>query len=80
MLNAIFRSIFGTKHERDVKRMRPVVDEIAALEPGLQPPAPPSCAGGWPTGPSSTICCRKPSRRFARRRGGRCACGTSTSR
>ena len=23
MLNAIFRSIFGTKHERDVKRMRP---------------------------------------------------------
>jgi preprotein translocase subunit SecA len=36
MLNAIFRSIFGTKHERDVKRMRPVVDQIAALEPDLQ--------------------------------------------
>jgi len=36
MLNAIFRSIFGTKHERDVKRMRPVVATIAALEPGLQ--------------------------------------------
>ncbi len=36
MLNAIFRSIFGTKHERDVKRMRPVVAQIAALEPGLQ--------------------------------------------
>ena len=36
MLNAIFRSIFGTKHERDVKRMRPVVAEITALEPGLQ--------------------------------------------
>src|SRR6266851_5755204 len=36
MLNAIFRSIFGTKHERDVKRMGPVVVEIAALEPGLQ--------------------------------------------
>jgi len=36
MLNAIFRSIFGTKHERDVKRMRPVVDTIATLEPGLQ--------------------------------------------
>ena len=36
MINAIFRSIFGTKHERDVKRMRPVVAEIAALEPGLQ--------------------------------------------
>ena len=36
MLNVIFRSIFGTKHERDVKRMRPIVAEIAALEPGLQ--------------------------------------------
>jgi len=36
MLNAIFRSIFGTKHERDVKRMRPVVASIEALEPGLK--------------------------------------------
>jgi preprotein translocase subunit SecA len=36
MLNAIFRSVFGTKHERDVKRMGPVVAVIAALEPGLQ--------------------------------------------
>ncbi|HZP36842.1 MAG TPA: preprotein translocase subunit SecA [Methylomirabilota bacterium] len=36
MLNTLFRSIFGTKHERDVKRMRPVVAEIGALEPGLQ--------------------------------------------
>ncbi|HKW93623.1 MAG TPA: preprotein translocase subunit SecA [Methylomirabilota bacterium] len=36
MLNLIFRSIFGTKHERDVKRMRPVVEAIGALEPGLQ--------------------------------------------
>ena len=36
MLNAIFRSIFGTKHERDVKRMHPVVAEIGVLEPGLQ--------------------------------------------
>jgi len=29
MLNAIFRLIFGTKHERDVKRMGPVVAGIA---------------------------------------------------
>ncbi|HME93294.1 MAG TPA: preprotein translocase subunit SecA [Methylomirabilota bacterium] len=36
MLNAIFRSIFGTKHERDVKRMRPIVAEIEALEPALK--------------------------------------------
>src|SRR5215470_9266386 len=36
MLNLIFRSIFGTKHERDVKRMRPVVEAIGALEAGVQ--------------------------------------------
>ena len=36
MLTTIFRSIFGTKHERDVKRMRPMVEAIGALEPGLQ--------------------------------------------
>src|SRR5258705_7836695 len=36
MVNAIFRSILGTKHERDVKLMRPGDAEIAALERGLQ--------------------------------------------
>jgi preprotein translocase subunit SecA len=36
MLNTIFRSIFGTKHERDVKRMRPVVEAIGGFELGLQ--------------------------------------------
>src|SRR5215470_2350479 len=36
MLNLIFRSIFGTKHERDVKRMRPVVEAIGGLEAGVQ--------------------------------------------
>jgi preprotein translocase subunit SecA len=36
MLAAIFRSIFGTKHERDVKRMRPVVEEINALESAME--------------------------------------------
>ncbi|MBI2203404.1 MAG: preprotein translocase subunit SecA [Candidatus Rokubacteria bacterium] len=36
MLNALLRMVFGTKHERDVKRMLPVVAEINALEPGLK--------------------------------------------
>src|SRR3990172_8904019 len=36
MLAAIFRSLFGTKHERDVNRMRPAVEEINALEPAMQ--------------------------------------------
>jgi preprotein translocase subunit SecA len=32
MISAILRTIFGTKHERDVKRMMPVVAQINALE------------------------------------------------
>ncbi|MBI2218606.1 MAG: preprotein translocase subunit SecA [Candidatus Rokubacteria bacterium] len=35
MLNTLLRTVFGTKHERDVKRMRPLVAEINALEPDL---------------------------------------------
>jgi preprotein translocase subunit SecA len=36
MLSTIFRTVFGTKHERDAKRMRPVVAEINDLEPSLK--------------------------------------------
>ena len=36
MLAVIFRSVFGTKHERDVKRMRPVVEAINAIEPDME--------------------------------------------
>jgi preprotein translocase subunit SecA len=36
MLTVIFRSIFGTKHERDVKRMGPVVEQVNAFEPAMQ--------------------------------------------
>ena len=36
MISAILRAVFGTKHERDVKRMQPVVDQINALEPDMQ--------------------------------------------
>ena len=36
MLSLIFRSVFGTKHERDVKRMRPSVEAINALEPDME--------------------------------------------
>ena len=36
MLNTLLRKVFGTKHERDVKRMMPTVQAINALEPGLQ--------------------------------------------
>jgi len=36
MLGSLFRAVFGTKHERDAKRMRPAVDAINALEPAMQ--------------------------------------------
>src|SRR5881397_1050827 len=36
MISAILRAIFGTKHERDVKRMMPVVQQINALEPEME--------------------------------------------
>jgi preprotein translocase subunit SecA len=36
MLNTFLRTLFGTKHERDVKRMAPLVQAINALEPELE--------------------------------------------
>ncbi len=35
MLNKLLASVFGTKHERDVKRMLPRVEQINALEPEM---------------------------------------------
>ena len=36
MIAAILRKVLGTKHERDVKRMQPVVAQVNGLEPELQ--------------------------------------------
>jgi preprotein translocase subunit SecA len=36
MISTILRTVFGTKHERDVKRMQPIVAQINALEPEIQ--------------------------------------------
>jgi len=36
MISSILRAVFGTKHERDVKRMQPVVAQINALESDMQ--------------------------------------------
>src|SRR5437667_1896013 len=33
MIDKVLTSIFGSKHERDVKRMWPIVNQISALEP-----------------------------------------------
>src|SRR5881296_2605513 len=37
MIDALLKKIFGTKHERDVKRMMPVVQAINGLEASLSP-------------------------------------------
>jgi preprotein translocase subunit SecA len=36
VINTIIRAVFGTKHERDAKRMRPTVEAINALAPELE--------------------------------------------
>ncbi|HUK88420.1 MAG TPA: preprotein translocase subunit SecA, partial [Terriglobales bacterium] len=36
MFSTLFAKIFGTKNEREVKRLRPLVERINALEPALQ--------------------------------------------
>ena len=36
MLQRILAKVFGTKHERDVKRLQPLVDAVNALEPEMR--------------------------------------------
>src|ERR1051326_2067555 len=36
MIDKVLTAIFGSKHERDVKRMLPVVQQINDLEPEIQ--------------------------------------------
>ena len=36
MLNRALTKVFGSKHERDIKRMQPLVEAISALEPEIQ--------------------------------------------
>src|SRR5580692_8772812 len=36
MLDAVLAKIFGTKHEREIKKMRPMVAAISDLEPAMQ--------------------------------------------
>ncbi|HEX9460522.1 MAG TPA: hypothetical protein VGA84_15325, partial [Thermoanaerobaculia bacterium] len=35
MINKVLTAIFGSKHERDVKKMLPIVAQINALEPEI---------------------------------------------
>ncbi|HEC66042.1 MAG TPA: preprotein translocase subunit SecA [bacterium] len=35
MLEFVLKKIFGTKHEKDIKQLRPLIEEISALEPDI---------------------------------------------
>ena len=35
-MKAFFRKIFGTSHEREMKRQQPIIDAVNALEPSMQ--------------------------------------------
>jgi preprotein translocase subunit SecA len=37
MIVKLLNALFGSKNEREIKRLRPVVDQINALEAGLKP-------------------------------------------
>jgi preprotein translocase subunit SecA len=36
MFNSLFKKVFGTKHDRQMKKMQPLVSAMAALEPKMQ--------------------------------------------
>ena len=36
LLDTILAKVFGTQNERELKRLRPIVGEVAVLEPALQ--------------------------------------------
>ena len=36
MFNALIKKVFGTKHDRQMKRMQPLIDRINALEPKMK--------------------------------------------
>ena len=63
MIDPILAKIFGTKNEREVKRVRPIVAAINDLEPGMQQLSdtelakrPSSSSSASPTASRSMIC------------------------
>jgi len=36
LIGKFVAKIFGTQNERDIKRMRPLIEEIGAMEPELK--------------------------------------------
>ena len=63
MIDAILAKVFGTKHEREIKTMRPIIAAINELEPESSsfptqnwPPRPLNSNSVWRRAPRSTTC------------------------
>src|SRR4030067_1534905 len=36
MINNLLKKVFGSKNDREVKRLQPIVDEVASFEPAMK--------------------------------------------
>ena len=70
----VFEKIFGTRSQREIKKIQPTVDKILALEDDYKALSeealkakPPSSRTGWIRGRRWMTSCRKPSPPFGRR-------------
>ena len=86
MLNFI-QKMFGSKNDRELKRIAPLVDEINRLEPAIKKLSDEELKAKTPyfrrssqTGPRSTTSCRRPLPLPARLHGERSRCGPLTFR
>ena len=68
MLDTLLAKVVGTQNERELKRLRPIVAQVNALEPAIKALSDEQLRGktaefksGSPTARRSTTCCPKPS-------------------
>ncbi len=85
IINSVLTKFMGTKHERDMKRMEPMVQAINALEPEISALTDDQLIGktaefrtGWRMASRWTTCSSRPSPWSARRAGACSTCATST--
>ena len=86
MAMSFLTKLFGSKNERELRKMQPAVDRINALEPAMQAMTDEelrALTGRFKErverGSPSTTSCRRPSRSSGKPRCAASRCGTSTS-
>jgi len=84
MVMSLLTKVFGSKNERELKKLQPAVDRINALEPAMQAMSGAELRAQTgrfkervERGRPSMTCCRRRLRRCAKPRYGRLKCGTS---